>query len=159
MWVCNMLARVCPSFSSLAIVSQFGLSGILKWTSPVRLHLLGLEVGTGTKVARCEIYNLGLGLWLLHWLRCSSWLLIQSGHLLSFAHLQHLIFGRAHLKVSKILISTQDVLTSKTWSSLSSAWVALAVWNSWISVLTSWIYVRTYCMTYRCSSSCSSGSE
>ena len=60
---------------------------------------------------------------------------------------------------SKILMNTHHVLTSKTWSSLSSAWVALAVWNSWISVLTSWIYVRTYCMTWRCSSSCSSGSE
>ena len=45
--------RVSLSFSSSAIVSKFGLSGILKRTSPVRLHLLWLEVGTGTKVARC----------------------------------------------------------------------------------------------------------
>ena len=126
--------------SFLASILQFKiiLASLLQWTGSVRFHLLWLHVRTGSKIA-CSKINHGLrglyGSYLITGLG-RILLLLQSGHLLSFAHFKHLVFRWAHLKTNstRLLYNRSplkfiNVLTSKTCSSCSppASWEALAV--------------------------------
>lgn len=88
------------SLLSSVLFAQFGLAGVHQGTRSVRLHHFRLQGGAGAEVARVQVHeragslDWGRGLRLRLLLRL---LLLQTSHLLSFAHLEHLVFGRAHL--------------------------------------------------------------
>lgn len=88
-------------FSSL--LSELGLARLLQGAWAVWLHDLGLQIGTGSQVARSQVDATSAG-WFLHCLSLGLGNLLlggivalQSHHFLSLAHLQHLVLWRSHL--------------------------------------------------------------
>ena len=87
----------------MVFLSELGLARLLQGARAVWFHDLGLQIGTGSQVARSQVdatstrrflnyLSLGLGNLLL-----SGIVAHQPYHLLSLAHLHHLVFWRSHL--------------------------------------------------------------